>query len=152
MGCECRRHRPQTFDCVNMEVLLKIFAAKRRFLLYCLIGVTGAGLDFGVFALLVNIFGVQHYQIANAAGYAIGIVVSFTANARLNFGTRDRLAARFAAFCGVALVGWTAAVLLLALLVGRFQWNVYLAKLATLFAVLLVQYNLNRRLAFRETD
>ncbi len=134
-----------------MAALLKILAAKRQFLLYCVIGATGAALDFGVFLLVVQSAGAEHYQLANAAGYATGIVVSFTLNAWLNFGTRDRLAARFAAFCGVALLGWATAALLLALLIGKFDWNIYLAKFATLFGVLLVQYNLNRWLAFRKT-
>ena len=115
------------------------------------IGATGAGLDFCTFTLLVKTFGAAHYQAANVAGYGVGAIVSFTANAWLNFATRDRLAARFLAFCGVALLGWSVAAGLLALFIGNLGWNVYLAKFLTLFAVLLVQYNLNRWLAFRKT-
>ncbi len=134
-----------------MEFLQKLVAGNRQFLLYCVIGAAGAGLDFCVFSLLIKCLGAGHYQIANAAGYGLGAIVSFTANAWLNFGTRDRLVSRFLAFCGVALVGWSAAAGLLVLFIGRFGWNVYLAKFLTLFAVLLVQYNLNRWLAFRKT-
>ena len=134
-----------------MDFLQKIIAGNRQFLLYCVIGATGAGLDFCTFTLLVKTFGAAHYQAANAAGYGVGAIVSFTANAWLNFATRDRLAARFLAFCGVALLGWSVAAGLLALFIGKLGWNVYLAKFLTLFAVLLVQYNLNRWLAFRKT-
>jgi putative flippase GtrA len=134
-----------------MEALLRMLGSKRQFLLYCVIGATGAGLDFCVFTLIVKLAGADHYQAANAAGYATGTIVSFSANAWLNFGTRDRLVVRFMAFCGVALLGWATAALLLALCIGQMGWNVYLAKFATLLGVLLVQYNLNRWLAFQKT-
>jgi putative flippase GtrA len=117
-----------------------------------MIGAVGAGVDFGVYTLIVVLTGAGHYQAANAAGYASGIVVSFTANATLNFCTRDRLAARFLTFCGTALLGWMTAALLLELLVGRMSWNVYVAKFATLTGVVLIQYSLNRRFTFRKIN
>ena len=133
-----------------MDFLQKLFTARRQFIIYCLIGATGAGLDFCTYAALLKVWGADHYQLANAAGYGVGIIVSFTANAWLNFGTRDRLAVRFLAFCGAALLGWSVAAALLAVFIGKLGWNVYLAKFLTLFGVLLVQYNLNRWLAFRK--
>jgi putative flippase GtrA len=126
--------------------------AKRQFVYYCLLGGVGATLDFCLFTLILKYFGPEHYQIANAGGYAAGTIFSFCANAWLTFETRDRLAARFLAFCTVSLLGWLMSANLLALLVGSFSLNVFLAKIATLFAVVVLQYNLNRRLTFRKPN
>ncbi len=133
-----------------VEFIQKQFARRRQFVFYCLIGAGGASLDFLTFSLLIKFSGSGHYQAANAAGCAVGTVFSFKTNAELNFSTRDRLAARFPAFCGVAVPGWALSANLLALLVGKFGLNVFLSKLAALFAVVLLQYHLNRRLTFRK--
>ncbi len=133
-----------------VEFIPKLIASRRQFIFYCLIGAGGASLDFLTFSILIKFFGSEHYQVANAAGYAVGTVFSFKTNAWLNFSTHDRLVARFLAFCGVAFLGWALSANLLALLVGKFGLNVFLSKLATLFAVVLLQYNLNRRLSFRK--
>ena len=59
----------------------KFLLQKKQFLLYCVIGASGATLDFGNYSLLVKT-GLLDYQAANAGGYASGTLLSFILNAR----------------------------------------------------------------------
>jgi putative flippase GtrA len=124
---------------------------KKQFLLYCVIGGCGTLLDFTLYSLLVKFSGLD-YQAANAIGYASGTALSFALNARFNFRIADRIALRLACFFGVALLGWLVSAALLHLLVEQFHFDKYLAKLAALGVVVLLQYNLNRRLSFRKAS
>ena len=128
----------------------KFLASRRQFVTYCLVGIAGVALDFGVYCLLVRVLGVEHYQIANAGGYGVAVVFSFTANSRLTFSVTDRVAWRFAIFCGVAFAGWATSAWLLSLLVEEQGLGVVTSKLLTLIAVLFIQYNLNRLFTFGE--
>jgi len=126
-----------------------LLSQNNQFLLYFIIGVIGVTLDFTSYSLLLTFTGL-HYQAANAAGYTAGTLLSFTLNARYNFRTRDWLALRFLSFPGVALLSWMASAGFLGWLVGELQCNPYAAKLGTLVVVVLLQFNLNRRLSFRK--
>jgi len=106
-------------------------------------------LDFLVYSLLVKETHL-HYEVANAIGYASGTVLSFFLNAHFNFKTRDSLSLRFLLFCGVAFLGWALSAGILYLTVGHLGWNKYLAKLVTIMAVVLLQYNLNRLISFKK--
>jgi putative flippase GtrA len=129
----------------------KLLLQKKQFLLYCVIGASGATLDFATYSGLLKFTGL-HYQAANAIGYTAGTSLSFLLNARYNFCVRDWLAARFVSFFGVAVLGWATSAALLQLLVGHFHFDQYLSKLAALCVVVLLQYNLNRLLSFRKTN
>jgi putative flippase GtrA len=129
--------------------LIVLFRGNRQFVLYCLIGASGATLDFLVYAAVVK-WGGGHYQIANAIGYASGTALSFSLNARFNFRTRDLLMLRMISFFGVATLGWAASAGILQMTVGWLRWNKYLAKLMTIFVTVLLQYNLNRLFSFRK--
>jgi putative flippase GtrA len=129
----------------------QIFSRNQRFLLYCLIGATGASFDFLVYSGLLKTFAIP-IQIANAAGYFCGTILSFILNARFNFKTRDFVALRFVSFCGVGFIGWASSAAFLYLLVNRFGFDKYLSKLMTIVVVVLVQYNLNRLLSFRKAE
>jgi putative flippase GtrA len=135
-----------------MDYFWKLLLANRQLVVYCLIGATTTVLDFCTFTLLLKYLGSARYQLANAAGYGAGTVVSFAANAAFNFCTRDRLAARFLTFCGVAFLGWLLSANVLALLIGKLGCNAYFSKLLALFGVVLLQYNLNRRFTFRKSN
>lgn len=124
---------------------------KKQFLLYCVIGVSGVTLDFGVYWLLLH-SGKLDYQAANATGYASGTLLSFILNARFNFRVTDKIGLRLASFLGVALLGWLASAGLLSVLIGGYDLNKYGAKFAALVLVVLLQYNLNRLFSFRKTN
>ena len=131
--------------------LTALFLNNRRFVLYCIIGLTGTTLDFCLYSALVKWTG-MHYQLANAIGYTSGTVLSFMLNVLLNFKTRDWLPLRFLSFCSVAFLGWASSAGILFVTVGRLGLDKYLAKLITMVVAVLLQYNLNRLLSFRKTD
>lgn len=133
-----------------MNRLLAIIGRHRTFLAYCLIGGSGVMLDMTIYALLVGV-GVVGYQAANALGYLGGTVLSFMLNSRYNFRVQDRLLRRFVLFLLVALLGFATSAVLLDMLIERIGIDRYLAKVATLVAVVLIQFNLNRRVAFRRS-
>ena len=122
----------------------------RQFLLYCVIGFSGVGLDFGIYSLLVKT-GTLDYQAANATGYASDTLLSFFLNARFNFRVTDKIALRLLSFFGVALLGYFASAATLQLLIGHFGFDKYLSKAATLFVVVGLQFNLNRLISFRKS-
>ena len=131
---------------------MKVFLRQnRQLLLYCVIGASGALVDFTVYSLLVR-SGTVGYQAANALGYASGTVLSFILNAKYNFRAADKIGLRLASFCGVALLGYVVSAAALQLFIGRLSFDKYLAKLVTLFVVVLLQYNLNRLISFRKAS
>jgi putative flippase GtrA len=132
-----------------MKAALAWLKIRRQFIAYCLIGASGATLDFLVYSLLLRETRL-HYEVANAVGYASGTVLSFFLNAHFNFKTRNWLAMRFVLFCGVAFLGWAISAGILYATVDWLMWNKYLAKLATIAVVVLLQYNLNRLISFRK--
>lgn len=132
-----------------MKAALLWLETRRQFVTYCVIGASGALLDFLVYSLLVKETQL-HYEVANAIGYASGTVLSFFLNAHFNFKTRDALPLRFLSFCGVAFLGWAVSAGILFVTVDRLDWDKYLAKLATIVAVVLLQYNLNRLISFKK--
>jgi putative flippase GtrA len=93
----------------------------------------------------------MNFQAANAAGYASGTVLSFALNSRFNFRARDWLTLRFLSFCVVGVLGLTVSYAALRLLINGHGVNKYLAKLAAIAIVVLLQYNLNRIISFRQT-
>lgn len=128
-----------------------IFSRNRQFILYCIIGASGVTLDFLVYSLLLRT-AVLDYQAANAVGYSSGTLLSFFLNARFNFKTRDWVTLRLFSFCAVALLGWAVSAGTLYLLVARLGLDKYIAKLATLVVVVILQYNLNRLISFRKSS
>ena len=133
------------------SALTSLLRGNRRFVLYCVIGLTGTALDFCLYSALVMRSG-AHYQIANGIGYASGTLLSFTLNVLFNFKTRDWLPLRFISFCAVAFLGWACSAGILFVTVDRLGFNKYLAKLLTMATAVLIQYNLNRLLSFRQSE
>jgi putative flippase GtrA len=132
-----------------MKAVFLWLETRRQFVVYCLIGASGATLDFVVYSLLVKEAQI-HYEVANAIGYASGTVLSFFLNAHFNFKTRGALTLRFLSFCGVGLLGWALSAGVLFLTVGHLGWDKYFAKLVTIVGVVLLQYNLNRLISFKK--
>jgi len=128
----------------------KILLQKKQFLLYCVIGASGVTLDFGIYSLLVK-NPAARLSGANAAGYSSGTLLSFILNARFNFRVTTKSPAAHKFF--QHRVSWLARFRrLLHLLIGRFNFDKYLSKFATLIVVVLLQYNLNRLLSFRKAS
>lgn len=122
----------------------------KQFLLYCVIGASGVLLDFTAYSLLIKTQTLD-YQAANAIGYTSGTLLSFILNAKFNFRVTDKIARRLLSFFSIAFLGWLASALLLQWLIGRLGYDKFFSKFAALVFVVLLQYNLNRRVSFRKT-
>jgi putative flippase GtrA len=119
----------------------------RKMILYALIGITAAFLDFCVFYTLRRAFGLP-LLLANTNGVCSGIALSFFANRRMNFKVFDRVAGRFFRFATVACVGLTASNALVYVLT---LLNVHdaLAKIASIFIIGICQFLANNLWTFR---
>jgi putative flippase GtrA len=134
---------------MNRTRILSLLSEKREFVTYCLIGLSGVGLDLLAFTTLITVFSV-HHQAANAIAYSFGTTNNFFLNLRFNFRNRDRLVSRFLSFQAVGVLGLVTSAGALWILVDQMRVNPILSKLGTLFLVVLLQYNLNRLVSFRK--
>jgi vancomycin permeability regulator SanA len=124
-----------------------IFAQYRSFFLYALIGVSGATIDYVGFLTFHFIFGLD-LLVSNAVSVSLGITNNFLLNAFLNFRRKDGLLRRFVLFYSVGVLGLGISSFLLKVGVDWMEWNVSVVKFFSIFFVVLVQYNLNKVLAF----
>ena len=119
-----------------------------QFIFYSLIGVSGVVLDYASYVVMVHYWG-WNYLTSNILSTSIGITNNFLWNSFLNFKVRDRLIRRFLTFYGVGTIGLAISMLLLWLQVEFLNIPELVAKLSTIGLVVVLQYNLNKRLTFR---
>lgn len=128
--------------------LIKVY---RELIIYCIIGCTGATIDFVLYTILTGWLD-MHYQLANFLGISFGVINNFFLNYFFNFKTKDRMMTRLASFYSVGMLGWILSAFLLWLLVERLGINSIVAKLATIVLVTVVQFLLNKFITFRKTN
>ena len=109
-----------------VEIIKKLFNKYRELVVYCMIGCTGAGLDFIIYAVLTNFVGL-HYQLANFFSVSFGIINNFFLNRHFNFKTKDRLFARLCSFYAVGMFGWALSAFCLWLLIEKMCLNALVA-------------------------
>ena len=120
----------------------------RNLILYGLLGAVSAGLDALIFALLFKVCGLNEW-VSNFISTHCGIFLSFFLNSRFNFRKEDHLRSRFLSFYMTGLFG-------LALSYGilfagnRLGFDALLTKLVSIVIVALVQFFINRAVAFRD--
>jgi putative flippase GtrA len=68
---------------MNLPPFLQQFL-RSEFFKYFVSGVIAFICDFGLLVLLTEVFGV-HYLLSNVAGYAVGLIVSYTLNIKYVF-------------------------------------------------------------------
>jgi len=125
------------------------FKLSRSFIFYACIGVSGVILDYIVYAVLINLLS-WNYLTSNIISSSLGITHNFILNAFLNFKVRDDLFRRFFKFYGVGATGIGICLVLLWWQVEILNVPPLIAKFLTIICVVLLQYNLNRKLSFRE--
>ena len=131
------------------DVICALYTRYRQLFWYCVIGCSGAALDFVVFYLLVN-FASYHHQLANFISISCGIVNNFMLNYFFNFKSGNRIWLRLLSFYAVGMVGWALSAAMLYILVDKLALLPVVAKLLTIFVVTIVQYVLNKSLSFRK--
>lgn len=133
-----------------MVNIIKLLLAKyRQLIVYCIIGCTGATLDFIVYAFLTNGVG-MNYQLANFLSVSFGIINNFFWNCYFNFKTKDKILKRLLSFYSVGMFGWALSAGCLWLFIEVMGLNGLVAKLGTIFFVTVVQFCLNKLITFRK--
>ena len=130
-------------------IIQQLFTKYRRLFVYCMIGCTGAGLDFIVYAFLTNFVGL-HYQLANFLSVSFGITNNFVLNRQFNFKTKDKLFVRFCSFYAVGMFGWALGAFCLWMFIEKFGVNAHVAKLCTIFLITVIQFSFNKFITFRK--
>lgn len=143
-------HRQSDEDMFNFTVLQLWKDSKhRQFIIYAICGGAGVTVDLTCYSALI-LSGAE-YQIANAAGYATGTMVSFFLNRHFTFKTYDRILRRLVSFYATAGIGYLISTLMLWTFVELLTIQPIPSKLMTLVVVLIVQFLANRAVTFRTT-
>jgi len=130
-----------------MNRIQTLLGRYRTFIIYSLIGASGATLDFVVFSFLSNhIF----YVYANAISVSLGICNNFIWNYFLNFKVRTRFWLRFLSFYSVGIIGLATSSLLLWIFISKLAINPLISKFITIFVIVILQFSLNALITFRK--
>jgi polyisoprenyl-phosphate glycosyltransferase len=119
------------------------------FVRYLLVGLVNTLVGLGVIYAAMYFFH-QDLLHANALGYAVGIVVSFTLNKRWTFKSRDRVWSSFAIFLLVTAVAYAANVYAVLLFNRQWQVDAYWAQALGVIPYTLIGYLGSRFFAFRQ--
>ena len=137
-----------TVDRTLGRPLPELWRRHRSFVLYQLIGASGALLDLLLFLALYNAAGV-HEQVATAISTSVGIANNFLLNSYLNFRVRDGMLRRFLRFYAVGLVGIGLVAVLLLVFHTWLGVDANVVKVVSLPVVAVLQFLLNKRWSFR---
>jgi putative flippase GtrA len=133
----------------QVEVILGLMSKYRNFLIYSIIGVSGATLDLVLFLILFNKFHIDK-NVATAISTSLGIINNFTWNVLINFKVKDKLLKRFATFYSIGLVGLGLTIVIFYIFVDILKFNTNIVKIVSIIFVVLVQYTLNKKLSFKK--
>jgi putative flippase GtrA len=137
------------FDRIKKTIYF-VWSKYKSFILYSLIGSTGASLDFLLFLLFTNVFDWNIF-VANIISVSLGVIDSFVLNVLFNFKVRDKLFLRFISFYSVGMVGLGLSSLILKIFVSDLGFERTIVKFLSIIVVVIVQYSLNKLISFRES-
>ena len=118
----------------------------RNLILYGIIGTISAGFDALVFYLLFDKLAINKF-VANVISVHFGIFLSFFLNSFYNFKKTDKMGKRFFSFYLTGLFGLGLSTLIL-YAGGRLRIDVMATKVFSVVFVALVQFIINRAVAF----
>lgn len=118
---------------------------------YCLIGCTGAGIDFLVYTLLVTQSNI-HYQYINIFSTSLGIINNYFLNSFFNFKVKDHSLLRLLSFYMVGSLGIAVTAGILFIFIELLHFNPVFSKIVTIFAVTVFQFLLNKFITFRNNE
>lgn len=144
-------HHKRTETRGNVTMFKRQVKRCRELIVYCMIGCTGAGLDFAIYAALAYWSG-MHYQIANFISVSFGILNNFFLNYFFNFKAKGRMLVRLVCFYSIGMFGWVLSVFGLWMFIERIGMNAIAAKLGTIVFVTIVQFCLNKFITFRKNN
>jgi len=133
----------------TLKTLKNQLRNNQNFIIYGVIGVTGVGIDFITFNLMVYSLGFQ-ILIANIISVSFGITNNFLLNTFFNFKKTDLLLKRFFSFYSIGILGLIISSIILFSFSTVLGFNVVLVKLFSIIFVVVVQYNLNKKITFEK--
>ena len=131
------------------NIIGNIYSKGRELVMYCMIGCTGATLDFVIYAALTSC-NAMHYQLANYFSVSVGIVNNFFLNYYFTFKTRDHIFIRLISFYCIGMFGWLLSAVILWICIEKLNLNVLVAKLCTIVMVTVVQFCFNKFITFKK--
>ena len=129
-----------------MKPLTAIYNKYRQFILYALIGVTGAALDFLIYWLLIRLGMLP--TLATFISTSAGIVNNFIWNLLINFKTKNHIMLRFLSFYATGFLGIVLSMAIIWVTTAVLAWTPELAKLVSIPIVVIVQYFVNKTVTF----
>jgi putative flippase GtrA len=127
------------------------FYRYKYFILYGVIGVISALLDFVVFNRMVALTDCS-YIVANIVSVHCGVVCSFTLNRQFNFKVKDQPIKRFVTFYIVAMIGLLISSLLLVQFIEKAGLDTKPAKALTILITAVFQFIMNKTITFRKKE
>ncbi len=127
-----------------------IYCRFHNLILYGIIGVFSAALDFAVYSFLVSVCGIN-YLISNCISVLVGIITSFYLNRKYNFKVKDHVRRRFIMFLAVGLSGLVMSDLILYFCIDMMSMDRFVSKLLSIVLVVFFQFLVNRYLTFKPT-
>ena len=131
-----------------MEIIKKLYFKFRHLILYGIIGSFSSTLDFLIYTILVQVFGIQ-YLVSNCISVLGGITTSFILNRNYNFKVKDNTKRRFGIFLCVGFSGLMLSNLILYTCINTFGMNTIVSKLLSIVLVVFFQFLVNKYLTFK---
>lgn len=128
--------------------IVDLYREHRNLANYALIGGSAVVVDLGLFILLHDVGGAG-VVAAQSISVGVAVVWSFLLNAFFNFGTTDRLLARFLSFSAVSFIGYLVGLAIIVIAVEGFGIAGTIGKVLSMPVVFVTQYLLNSRFSFR---
>ncbi|HEX6258958.1 MAG TPA: GtrA family protein [Candidatus Saccharimonadales bacterium] len=130
-------------------MITSLYQKHRSFILYALIGLCGVTLDYIVFLVLFNAFGVNA-ALATAISVVCGITNNFALNAIFNFKKRDHIFVRYLLFLAVGMFGLVLSIAIIAL-GSQAGLDPNISKLLSIPFIVVLQYFLNKHISFQDS-
>ena len=134
-----------------IQKIIQILFDRKQFFIYAFIGASGALLDYLAF-LVMRQFLPIHYLVINFISTTMGIANNFFLNARFNFKIRDNMLRRFVSFYAIGMLGLVVASGMLYGLIDLLAFPPAIAKLLSIVVIVLLQYQLNKRISFKNSQ
>ena len=134
-----------------LDIIKTLYNKFHHLILYGIIGSFSSALDFAIYTILVQVFGV-HYLVSNCISVLAGISTSFTLNRNYNFKVKDKTTRRFSIFLCVGLCGLLLSNVILYTCINIFELNKIVSKLLSIVLVVFFQFLVNKYLTFKPID
>jgi len=132
-----------------IKIISTLYNKFRNLILYGIIGILSAGIDFLVFYMLATVLEV-FYLIANIFSVGIGITISFILNRNYNFKVKDNTPKRFLIFFSVGLGGLILSSILLYIFIDIITLDKIMSKVLSIIFVVLIQFLFNTFITFKK--